>query len=441
MNTLELKQKIGDEVYAKLEKEADIEVGLAISMPLLDKYRQERWYQQRYLAPILLSECEHFQKLALGFTPMDIVNILFRCKLAFAVKTEEEYHRRCTGSYVDDWSFVIKWPEKSKGIDVVIDEYLERMMNFMDEKTLLVEIFHIDYYSPGPDHATPTKFFEQLFEKLSLPFVAFFDEEQLVEKHKKGEPNLREYTLEKAKKYFHSPSIGFTAIGTDVYVHLYACGWLQTLLNMLRIAGFIYRPQIDFGRTGIEFFPPTTPVFLGGNSYGVWSWNEDAKAPWEKLPDGCLFLSFGYRGLSKMWLDPRAYAGIEKFILENKIVFEHIKNPWAPENIDGIVPALEILSTATQAPDLGAKILLIYCCLEHLFVPKGVGTDNKKYIIGGIHALRTKLIPWFDRLYKVRCEYAHKGYVLKNDEVRSLVFESIANAITLLTAKLAKNTQ
>jgi hypothetical protein len=440
MNKLELKQKIGEGIYDILEKEADIEVGLAKSMPLQDQYRQDRWYQQRYLTPTLLSECDHFQRLGLNFTPMDVVNILFRCKLAFAVQTEEEYRRRCIGSFVDDWKFIIQWSEKSKGIDIVIDEYLNRMGNFIGEKTLIAEISHFDSYSSDPSDTGPTNFFEELFRKLGFPFVAYFDGDQLIEKHKKAEPGLRAYSLAEAKKYFHSPAIGFTATGTDVYAHLYASGWLRTFLNMLRIAGFIYRPQIDFGRTGIEFMPPITPVFLGRHTYGVWSWNEDAKTPWEKLPDGCLFLSFGYRGLAKMWLDRRAYHGIEKFMLENKVIFDHLKNPWAPENVEGIAPALEILSTATQVPDLGAKILLIYCCLEHLFVPKGTGADNKKYIIGGIHALRPKLIPWFDRLYKVRCEYAHRGYVLKNDEVRSLVFESAANAVTLLIAKLTKNT-
>jgi hypothetical protein len=74
------------------------------------------------------------------------------------------------------------------------------------------------------------------------------------------------------------------------------------------------------------------------------------------------------------------------------------------------------LSSATQIPEVGAKILPIYCCLEHLFVPANVRRDNKKYIVGGINALRSDLLPWFDRLYDLRNGYAHKGFVLKTQK-------------------------
>lgn len=48
---------------------------------------------------------------------MDVVNALFRCKLAFALKTEAEYHRRIpNGSYVDEYCFEIRWAEKTDGI-------------------------------------------------------------------------------------------------------------------------------------------------------------------------------------------------------------------------------------------------------------------------------------------------------------------------------------
>ena len=58
-----------------------------------------------------------------------------------------------------------------------------------------------------------------------------------------------------------------------------------------------------------------------------------------------------------------------------------------------VAPAIDILSSATQIPDMGAKILLIYCCLEHLFVPRNVEADNKKYIVGGMNALAPRLLP------------------------------------------------
>lgn len=86
---------------------------------------------------------------------------------------------------------------------------------------------------------------------------------------------------------------------------------------------------------------------------------------------------------------------------------------------------------------MGAKILLIYCCLEHLFVPSNVEADNKKYIVGGMNALAPRLLRWFDRLYDLRCDYAHKGFVLRDDHTLALVMESMVNVMILLVAKLS----
>jgi hypothetical protein len=97
----------------------------------------------------------------------------------------------------------------------------------------------------------------------------------------------------------------------------------------------------------------------------------------------------------------------------------------------------DILSSATQIPDLGAKILQIYCCLEHLFVPENTGAENKKYMIGGLKALKPQLSPWFDRLYLQRCEYAHQGFVLRTNETLGLITESMNNVMSLLVAKLS----
>lgn len=73
-----------------------------------------------------------------------------------------------------------------------------------------------------------------------------------------------------------------------------------------------------------------------------------------------------------------------------------------------IVPTLDTVSSLTQAPDLGAKVLLIYCCLEHLFVPSDAGAEDSKYILGGLKALQPQLIPWFSR-----------GVIPKKERVRS----------------------
>ena len=81
-----------------------------------------------------------------------------------------------------------------------------------------------------------------------------------------------------------------------------------------------------------------------------------------------------------------------------------------------VAPVLDILNSATQNTDLGAKILLVYCCLEHMLVPKNIRADNKKYIVGGINALKPDLLDWFNRLYELRCDYAHKGFIIRDEE-------------------------
>jgi len=195
--------------------------------------------------------------------------------------------------------------------------------------------------------------------------------------------------------------------------------------------------QIDLGMHDIKMAGPTFPVFVGDHSGGAMRWDEDKKESWAKIPDGSLFRSFGWRGLSKAWLDQRSFPGLKRFFLDHSQVFDHLRNPWNPVITKDVAPSLDILSTATQIPDMGAKILLIYCCLEHLFVPKSVKADNTKYIVGAMNAMAPRLLPWFNTLYDLRCDYAHKGFVLRDDHTLRLTIESVKNAMTLLVAKLS----
>jgi len=73
--------------------------------------------------------------------------------------------------------------------------------------------------------------------------------------------------------------------------------------------------------------PPTFPVFLGRHSQGSYQWREDEKESWQKLPDGSLFRSWGFRGLSNMWLDKRNGPSIKQFMLDHNLIFECMKNP------------------------------------------------------------------------------------------------------------------
>lgn len=429
-----IKEEIGEDIYSHLEVEANKEVALAMQFQTIDQYRQERYYQRRQLLTLLLSEFEYFQEKKLQYAPIDVMNILFEAKLLFAVQTEHEFdQRRGGGRFTLEAPFLFLWEERNEAIEKVIERHLQAIPNSICERTLITEIrdFHIN-----EDMGSPTSFFINLFQKLSLPFSPFFDEPSLIEKYKKLEPRLRDYTQAGAKAFFNAPSFGYTTTGTDTYVYLYASTQLRTFLNLLRVAGFLHRGQIDFGMWDVEMMAPTSSVFLGEHSMGTLVWDEDMRKPWEKIPDGCLYRSFGYRGLTKTFLDHRTFGGIEKFFLENMVVFEKLKNPWSKTSVYDIAPSLDILSSAVQIPDLGAKILQIYCCLEHLFVPEKIKKDNVKYIIGAINALNPKLLSWFEKLYEVRCDYAHKGFMQRTDKTLGLVFESIKNILALLTAKL-----
>lgn len=429
-----IKVKIGGELYSRLEKEAEKEVAAAIQMPLKDQYGQDQYHRPKFFRMLdLLNECRRFEELGLKISPTDVIDILFKCKMLFAAQSEDEYMKRIGGGM---HNFGL-WREKTSGtVDVIINLHFDRHAKTLQQRTLLTEVNSFEELNPNLGTKAHQKFFEELFAKLGMPFVAFFDDGHLLAKYQNAEPGLINYDEKKAREFFCAPSIGFVVFGSENYCYWHAAAWLRTFFNILRIAGFIHPGQMNFGNTNVQFLGPKTSVFLGTYSQGCYNWLEDTREPWAKSPDGSLFLSFGYRGLSKMWLDARTYPGIERIFLENKKIFEHLKNPWTERTLHDVIPTLDILSSATQIPDVGAKILLIYCCLEHLFVPVSVRRDNKKYIVGGINAIRSDLLPWFERLSDLRNEFAHKGFFIRDDKSRALTIESMRNVLSLLVAKL-----
>lgn len=417
---LTVREKIGEDLYTKIENEAQKEVSLAMQFEIIDKYKQDRYYTRRPILTELLSIFEEFQNKEFKFSPLDIFNIFFNAKLLKACDSEQEYIQRRGGGLITEEAFSFSWYERENKYEEVVDEHLTKLEACIIERTLISEITD---FNTHPNMGDASEFLKQLFVKLQLPFTAEIDSSQ-----------------QKSDRGTHQPEKGrvsFTATGTNSYVYYYAQAHLRSFLNVLRIGGFLNRGQIDFGMWGVVIMAPTTPYFLNTNYRGgVYSWEEDKRKPWEKIPDGCLFLSFGYRGITTLFLDNRSFAGIEKIFLDNILVFKYLSNPWTEKSTVDITTSLDILSIATQTPDLGAKILQIYCCLEHLFVPKNIQKGNIKHIVGGINVLRPDLLPWFDRLYKIRCDYAHKGYIQKDEKTLGLVFESVENTISLLNAKL-----
>jgi hypothetical protein len=422
-----IREQIGEELYTRLEAEAEKEVALAIQFAIIDQYRQERYYCMRSLLTPLIKEFQIFQEKGFKFTPIDVVRILFKAKLLYPCKTEQEYSQRAGSSFLEEPCFVFRWEEeRSQLVNEVIERHLGQLNSTITERTLASEITN---FNTHPTMGSAQEFLDQLFVKLNLPFSAHIEDNIIPE----GGIDDGSHRPEKGR-------IAFTATGTYSYVYFYAQVYLRTFLNILRIAGFLHKGQVDFGMWGIVIMAPTAPWFLNTNAVGGgYSWKEDERKPWEKIPDGCLFLSFGYRGISTLFLDNRTFTGIEKVFVDNLLIFKELLNPWNEKSTGDIATSLDILSTATQMPDLGAKILQIYCCLEHLFVPKNVQKDNIKYIVGAINVLKPDLLAWFDKLYKLRCDYAHKGYVQKDEQTLFLVSESIGNTMTLLTAKLKQS--
>ena len=422
-----IREQIGEELYTQLETEAEKEVALAMQFAIKDQYHQERYYHMGSLLTPLVKEFQIFQVKGFKFTPIDIVRILFKSKLLYPCQTEKEYTQRAGSSFSEDNCFIFSWEEERKQlVDEVTQKHLQQLSPTVIERTLASEITN---FNTDQTMGSAKDFLDKLFIKLNLPFSAHIEDNTLPE----GVVDDGKYRQETGR-------IAFTTTGTNSYVYFYAQAYLRTFLNILRIAGFLNNGQVDFGMWRIVIMAPTGPWFLNTNQMsGGYSWEEDGKKPWEKVPDGCLFLSFGYRGISTLFLDNRTFAGIEKVFVDNSLIFKEISNPWNEKSITDIATSLDILSTATQMPDLGAKILQIYCCLEHLFVPKKVQKDNIKYIVGAINVLNPSLLPWFDKLYKLRCDYAHKGYVQKDDQTLFLVFESMGNTMALLTAKLKQS--
>jgi hypothetical protein len=173
----------------------------------------------------------------------------------------------------------------------------------------------------------PQIFFEKLFAEAGLPFVCFFDGEHLVELHKKFEPGLMPYDSKQAKGFFSAPSIGFECSGSRDYCFWQSTVWLRTFLNLLRIGGYMNPGQIELGMYDIKMTGPTFPVFVGDYSGGALRWDEDKRESWAKIPDGCLFRSFGRRGLARAWFDRRTFPGLKKFFQDLRRIFESLKNP------------------------------------------------------------------------------------------------------------------
>lgn len=423
-----VKARIGNDVYLRLEEEAEKEVAVAKGMPLRGAHNEKKYYQPRHLLPTLLGECKLFQDKGLLILPNEVVTILFRCKLLAACGTRQEYDQLSGGN---GW-LNVQWSQKGQDLQTLIQQSFERLQSDIRDRELITRL--TSYVSSPPvDSGSVQSFFDYLFKSLGAALEAFVADERLASAFL--EPGKHDLT--EATEFFQAPSIGYRCKGSREYCRWISTHWLRTFLNLLRVGSFVHPGQIVFAESAVKIEAPRGPVFLGDYATGCFLWDQDTKESWAKIPDGALFLSFGYRHLASIWLDKRTFPLLTQFVVDHKKIFDCLKNPWSEINTGGVAPTLDLLSSAVQIPDLGAKVLLIYTCLEHLFVPEGTKSNQKLYIIGGLKALKPSLLPWFDELYRLRCDYAHRGFVIRNERTIGLVKDSAKNAMVLLTAKLS----
>ncbi len=397
---------VGLETYKKLEKESDNEVALSLKMPLKNQDNKDNYYSQRDLRPILLNECEMFENKGLKISPIEVVNILFKCKTLFAVKDWMEYTSRVWDiSQVDEFRFAVPRNMKKEWIEKIVNIYLEKLSTYQYDRIFVTEINSYNW-----NNKDITEFLEYTIQQLSLPYTVHEKDDMLY--------------------------VWYKVFWSEIYVRKFASIQLRVFLSILKIAWFIHPWQIEFRNTWVEIMAPKAPVFWG--TWITWWYcrDEDMREPRDRVPDWCLWRSFWYRGISKIWLDQRNKDKISSFYKKHRNIIDAFSNPWSDECIKDISPVLEILSSSTQVPDVGAKILLIYCCLEHLFVPKGMNKNQKNYIVGGIKAINSDLLDWFDKLYNLRCSYAHKWFIKRDKQYLSILTVSFENIMDLLNVKI-----
>ena len=284
-----VKAKIGESAYSHIEKEAEKEVALAMQMPLLDEIHRARYYKPRAMLGEFLGELESFEKVGLKISPMDLMTLLFKCKLLPAANSQEEFGQRCGGLFppLVDPALVVRSSEKGDKVDVLVDKHLTQLEASVRERILVTPVNSFQALSGDSNHQAS---FEKLFEGLGAPFVCYFEGPHLVEKHKQFEPGRIAYGLDDAKDFFCASSIGFRCVGSRDYCFWYSTTWLRTLLNLLRIGSYIHPGQVDFGLQGVQMSAPTFPVFVGEHAKGFYKWDEDKSQSWAKIPDGCLFV-------------------------------------------------------------------------------------------------------------------------------------------------------
>jgi hypothetical protein len=193
--------------YDHIEREAEKEVALAMQFSLNDENGNDQFYAPRLLLGEFRADAEIFEGSGLKILPTEVVAVLFRCKLLFAVKSEHEFRQRGgDGGLFGNSATVPKWTDRSDKLDAVVTKCLEGLKAETQKRTLLT---HVSCYTSMNKDAADSHqmFFDDLFKTIGLPFECYF--EDLVQKHQALEEIMsRDYELdlkrESDSRYFLS---------------------------------------------------------------------------------------------------------------------------------------------------------------------------------------------------------------------------------------------
>src|SRR6267378_6774386 len=117
--------KAGPEGYAHIEKKAQIEAACALRMPLKDQYGTDQYYSPQTLLKEFAAESEQFERFGLKILPVDVVYVLFRCKLLYATKDEKEFQQRSgRPSIFGKREILPHWGDRSLKMGALEDKYL-----------------------------------------------------------------------------------------------------------------------------------------------------------------------------------------------------------------------------------------------------------------------------------------------------------------------------
>jgi hypothetical protein len=160
-----IKSQIGQDCYARLEKEAEKELSLALQTPLRNQYGDKQNYGKRVLIGDIFPDCHFFEERGLRISPVDVVDAIYRAKLLFASEDKDSFLQRSgEGSRA-----IGIWEKKPSTFDYALECFFKWIQDSIKERTLLTQISSFDgpgRDGSGIDYQAIEKFFEQVFQKL-----------------------------------------------------------------------------------------------------------------------------------------------------------------------------------------------------------------------------------------------------------------------------------